>query len=142
MSATILPYAIIIILCTSDIVAIPFWPLHVYPIGHYIRPQYKRTNVFCTRKSGHFIQMATINVATISGVHCTDQGPKGRSQYNGQGVYCGLSTASEVILIFTTQLYQYLSVFFYLHYLVMSLKYSFLNTPKQQYFMLHTSGGW
>ena len=25
--------------------------------------------------------------------------------YNGQEVYCGLGTASEVILIFTTQLY-------------------------------------
>ena len=33
-------------------------------------------------------------------------------QYNGQGVYCGLSTASEVFLIFTTQLYQYFSGFF------------------------------
>ena len=29
-----------------------------------------------------------------------------------QGVYRGLSTASEVFLIFTTQLYQYLSVIF------------------------------
>ena len=36
----------------------------------------------------------------------------GRGQYDGQGVYCGLSTASEVFLIFTTQLYQYFSVFF------------------------------
>ena len=27
-------------------------------------------------------------------------------------MYCGLSTTSEVILIFTTQLYQYFSVFF------------------------------
>ena len=27
-------------------------------------------------------------------------------------MYCGLSTASEVFLIFTTQLYQYLSVLF------------------------------
>ena len=35
----------------------------------------------------------------------------GRGQYNGQRVYCGLSTASEVFLIFTTQLYQYFSVF-------------------------------
>ena len=33
-------------------------------------------------------------------------------QYDGQGVYYGLSTASEVFLIFTTQLYQYLSVYF------------------------------
>ena len=29
----------------------------------------------------------------------------GRSQYDGRVVYCGQSTASEVILIFTTQLY-------------------------------------
>ena len=36
----------------------------------------------------------------------------GCDQYNGQGVYCGLSTASEVILFFTTQLYQFVSVFF------------------------------
>ena len=35
----------------------------------------------------------------------------GHGQYNGQGVYCGLSTASEVFPIFTTQLYQYFSVF-------------------------------
>ena len=31
--------------------------------------------------------------------------------------------------------------FFHLHYLVTSQKYSFLDTPKQQYFMLLTSGG-
>ena len=42
----------------------------------------------------------------------TDCGPMGRGQYNGQGVYCGLSIASEVFLIFTTQLYQKSSVFF------------------------------
>ena len=30
---------------------------------------------------------------------------KAHSQYDGQGVYCGLSTASEVFLIFTTILY-------------------------------------
>ena len=29
----------------------------------------------------------------------------------------------------------------YLHYVVTSLKYSFLNTPKLQYFMLLTPGG-
>ena len=28
--------------------------------------------------------------------------------------------------------------FVYMHYLVMSLKYSYLNTPEQQYFMLLT----
>ena len=27
------------------------------------------------------------------------------NQYDGQGVYCGLNTASEVFLIFSTQLY-------------------------------------
>ena len=31
--------------------------------------------------------------------------------YDGQGEYCGLSTASEVFLVFKTQLYQYFSVF-------------------------------
>ena len=36
-------------------------------IGHYIRPEYNRINVFCTRKNGHY---SRINVATISGVHC------------------------------------------------------------------------
>ena len=41
----------------------------------------------------------------------TDQGPQGRSQYYGQGVYCGLNTASEVFLIFTTRLYQLLRAF-------------------------------
>ena len=35
----------------------------------------------------------------------TDQGPYGRGQYDGQGVYFGLSTTSEVFLIFTTQQY-------------------------------------
>ena len=29
----------------------------------------------------------------------------GRGQYDDQGMYCGLSTASEVFLIFTSQLY-------------------------------------
>ena len=37
----------------------------------------------------------------------TDRSPMGHGQYNGKGVYCGLSTVSEVFLIFTTQLYQY-----------------------------------
>ena len=37
-------------------------------------------------------------------------------QYNGQGVHCGPHTAFEVFLIFTTQLEQYFSMFFfYLH---------------------------
>ena len=35
----------------------------------------------------------------------TDQGSLSHGQYNGQGVYCGLSTASEVFLFFTTLLY-------------------------------------
>ena len=71
----------------------------------------------------------------------TDQGLYGRSQYDGQGECCGLSTASEVFLIFTTQLYQFIVCILYLHYLVTSLKYSFLNTPNLQYFMLLTLGG-
>ena len=41
---------------------------------------------------------------------------KGRGQYDGQGVYCGLSTASEVFLIFTTQLYHFIVCIFYLLY--------------------------
>ena len=36
--------------------------------------------------------------------HYAAQGPKGRGQYDVQGVYCGLNTASEVFLIFTTQI--------------------------------------
>ena len=56
-----------------------------------------------------------------------DQGTQGRGQCNGPGVYCDLSTASEVFLIFTTQLCQYFSVFFSICYLVTSLNYSFLN---------------
>ena len=35
-------------------------------------------------------------------------------QYDGQGVYCGMSTASEVLLIFSTHLHQYFSVIFLL----------------------------
>ena len=34
------------------------------------------------------------------------------SQYNGQGEYCGLSTASELFLIFTIQLCHFFSVYF------------------------------
>ena len=40
----------------------------------------------------------------------TDQSPKGRSQYNGQGEYWDSSTASEVFLIFTTKIYSYYAV--------------------------------
>ena len=58
--------------------ATPFWPL--YLIGHYIQPEYNRTNVFCTRKSGHYIRMATINVATISGVHCITKSTRGNDR--------------------------------------------------------------
>ena len=35
----------------------------------------------------------------------TDIGIMGHGQHNSQGVYCGLSTASEMFLIFTTQVY-------------------------------------
>ena len=31
--------------------------------------------------------------------------PQGHGQYGGQGEYCGLSTATEVFVIFTTQIY-------------------------------------
>ena len=40
---------------------------------------------------------------TLKG-HFPDQGTKGHSQYNSQGMDCGPSTASEVLLIFTTQI--------------------------------------
>ena len=46
-------------------------------------------------------------------------------QYNGQGVYCGLSSASDVFLIFYYPTIPMLQCFFfYLHCLVTSLKYS------------------
>ena len=48
----------------------------------------------------------------------TDHGQEGSGQYNGQGVYCGLSTASEVFRIFT--FLHFFSVFVHLHYLVTS----------------------
>ena len=71
--------------------------------------------------------------------YSTYQGPQGRGQFGGQGEYCGLSTASEVFVIFYYTNYTiFLVCIFYLHYLVMTLKYSFLNTPKWQYFMLLT----
>ena len=38
--------------------------------------------------------------------------PSGLGQYDGQGVYCDLSTASEVFLIFTTQLCKFIVFFF------------------------------
>ena len=38
-------------------------------------------------------------------IQAADCGTMGLGQYDGQGVYGGLSTASEVLLIFTTQLY-------------------------------------
>ena len=48
------------------------------------------------------------------GYYTTDQGPQGRGQYDGQRVYCGLSSASELFFfILTTQLYQYFSLFFF-----------------------------
>ena len=83
--------------CTSDIVASlghPFLatisdcPLH-------IRPEYNRINVFCTRKSGHYIQMATINVATISGVHCTTVGTVRVMAYDHRGVENNHRPSSE-----------------------------------------------
>ena len=41
--------------------------------------------------------------------YATDQSPMGLTQYESQGVYCVLSTASEVFLIFTNQLYSLLT---------------------------------
>ena len=42
--------------------------------------------------------------------------PAGLGQYNGQGVYGGLSTASEVFLIFTTQRYHIYAIIGLLQY--------------------------
>ena len=36
--------------------------------------------------------------------HHTNQGPKGRGQYDVLEAFCGLNTASEIFLIFTTQI--------------------------------------
>ena len=49
-----------------------------------------------------FSAVSTFNWIQICGIcigYHTDQGPQGRDQYDGQGVYCGQSTASEVFLI-------------------------------------------
>ena len=60
-------------------------------------------------RGGHRLGPASLGVDNIPGADCK----LGRSHCPpGQGVYCGPSTASEVFLIFTTQLYQYLSGFF------------------------------
>ena len=56
-------------------------------------------------------------------------------------MYCGLSIVSEVFLIFTTQLYQYFSVFSLFPLLSDESEVFLPNAPKQQYFMLLTSGG-
>ena len=66
----------------------------------------------------------------------TYQGPEGHGQYDGQGVYCDPSTASEVFPIFTTQLYSRYAV----HILTRG-KYCNRNSPNSQYFPLLTSGG-
>ena len=71
----------------------------------------------------------------------TDQGSEGHSQYDGQGEYCDPHTASEVFLIFTTQLYQYLSVFILFALLSDGPEVFLPKYSLQQYFMLLTSGG-
>ena len=48
-----------------------------------------------------------LNLFTPLGYY-TDRGPIDLGKYDGLGEYCGLITASEVFLIFTTQLYSYL----------------------------------
>ena len=63
----------------------------IYPIGHYIRPEYNRINIFCSRKSGHFIRMATINVATISGVHCIFTVRHCRIYYRAYSILCSVT---------------------------------------------------
>ena len=70
--------------------------------------------------------------------HHTDQGPQGRGQYYGQGVYCGLSTASEVFIIFFYPTISYLCNYNAIYSLG---KYCNRNTPNPQYFPLLISGG-
>ena len=65
-----------------------------------------------------------------------------RSQCDGLGEYCGLSTASEVFLSFTTQLYSYFcnhNVIFF--YILKRGTYHNKNTPNPQYSPLLTSSG-
>ena len=59
--------------------------------------------------------------------------PCGSGQYDGQGVYCGLSAASEVSLIFTTLLHQFVSVFLFALFSD-EPEVSSLNTPTWQVF--------
>ena len=40
----------------------------------------------------------------------TNRGPLGLGQYNSQEVYCGLSSASKVFLIFSTLLYMFMQL--------------------------------
>ena len=54
-----------------------------------------------------------------------------RKQYEGQGVYYGLSTASEVLLSFTTQLYSCLCN--YNFHILTRGEYCSRNTPNHQY---------
>ena len=83
---------LICIQCTSDIMATLGHPfVATISICHFIWPEYTKILVFCTRKSGHFIQKATINVANIFGVHCSMNIRTQRRQFKGQNtplVYC------------------------------------------------------
>ena len=58
----------------------------------------------------------------------TVAGPMGLCQYNIQGVYCGMNTASKVILVFTTQLYSWLCNYNAIVVIVCNR-----NTPNSQY---------
>ena len=67
------------------------WCFHL-PLWYNFRDFHRNSIANCNSLSGH-----------------TDQGPyKGCGQDDGQGMYWGMSTASEVFLIFTTQLFSYL----------------------------------
>ena len=62
---------------------------------------------------------------------------------NGQAKYCGLSTAYEVILILTTQLYSCLcnhNAIVFISF-ISRRKYCNMNTPNPQYSPFLTSGG-
>ena len=43
--------------------------------------------------------------------HKLGSNDQGRGQYDGQGEYCGLTTASDVFLMSTTQLYRPMHVY-------------------------------
>ena len=73
----------------------------------------------------------------------TDKDPYGRGQFIGQWVYCSLSTAPEVFLIFTTQLYSYLHNYDAIVFIILregSIATGILPTPNISLSSLPVSG--